>query len=257
MEIIYSDKPSGNVIKQPYAIVWQHFSEALSSLNGFTIVDGEGKIPFLVYGEALEKLQNSSQAVFDEQMLSEAMVFFWEDKKLDWSEINRTTWKKLLGYICKKQGFSESTGFIVLTAEKLRQQLGFYVSSRVLQAAVAIAPRNSKIRTTLVIDTFLSHRNDLDRFAWRELSDLLADINLNNITPEEGETIVMLGLCSMYYLGEKKTDIKYYLNKFIYMMVYDMGYRQLVKGVLDEDLLEEDIFAAVEDYALRKMTKNA
>ncbi len=249
MDMTHSQKETGFAVKTSYAIAWQDYSPQLSLLDGLA-AGGRERLPFLVYGPALSALDEGRETVFTEDMLADGILFVWRDKLSEAEVASKPLWQKFLGKVAEQAGCKNATDFIEARAAVLREDVGYEASAKLLQTGLSLSARDSLLRAKTLIEQFFAWRGVLDGKRWQELNDILGKVDLRKINQEQGETVVTLGVCSMYFLGEKKRHIDNYLNKLVYMMVYDMGYRKLVKAILDDNLLEEDVFLALRNHML-------
>lgn len=236
--------------KVRYLLVWQECGENSPLADRFFVPGFVGFLPFFVYGEDLERLENKEKIELREEQLLKGILYglngyenienFWYRKD------SKKTYLYLLESLGRGFGIDLPEKLILDVAADVRRKNGSDASSIILLTGHDLIPESSQIMSDLITDTWTTLATEkLDGFreeGLRRIVDLVYRIKMDELIPQAGEMVAYFGLTALILLGlEEKVDD--YLPNFIYLYVNNRQLKIKIK-----DMLEDPKKAKIESF---------
>ena len=220
-----------------FTLVWQECSKNSSISKRFHVPSFEGHLPFLVYGSDYNALQNKEKFQVTEKNLLLGILYGLyeiEESPKPWIDLkNIDTFLHLLDVLGQGFKFTDPEQMILDVASMAREEIGSNVSYKILRTGGNLIPNSSKIKSDLIMDTWIyvsDYDNDYDEL--EKIVPLIKQLDLQTILPDVKELICYYGLCSLVLL-EDEAEINAFLEEYVYPNVNHRKLKENIKNLLE------------------------
>jgi len=220
-----------------FSLVWQECSKNSSISKRFHVPGFEGYLPFLVYGSDYDALQNKEKFQVTEKNLLLGILYGLnelEESPKPWIDPkNIDTYLQLLDILGQGFKFTDPEQMILDVASMARRDIGNNVSYKILKTGVNLIPNSSKIKSDLIMDTWI-YASDYDN-DYKELErivPLIKQVDLQTILPDAKELICYYGICSLVFL-EDEGEIYTFLEEYVYPNVNHLKLKENIKNLFE------------------------
>ena len=225
--------------KERHSIVWQECGTNSRYAERFYVPDYEGYLPFFVWGQELEKLENKQSVELREEHLLKGILYGlyefdhnpkpWHQKK------DRETLLYLLDVLGNGFKYDNPEKMILDVAYNVRDKNGNGASRIILEVGNNLMPQSSKIKSDLICDLWaVVSEQDESRELLNEIISLIQKINLSDIHSDAKEIVCYYGLYALVFLNDN-SGISEYLPDFVYPNIKIPILKDKIKAFLENN----------------------
>lgn len=230
-----------------YSIVWQECGTNSRHAVRFYVPGYEGYLPFFVWGQELERLENKQSVELREEHLLKGILYGlyefdhnpkpWHQKK------DRETLLYLLDVLGNGFKYENPEKMILDVAYNVREKNGNGASRIILEVGNNLMPQSSKIKSDLVCDLWaVISEQEESKELLNEIITLIDQMDLSDIHPDAKEVVCYYGLCALVFLNDN-SGISEYLPKFVYPNIKMRQLKDKIRALLEkpQDFMAMDL----------------
>lgn len=221
-----------------YSIVWQECGTNSRHAERFYVPGYEGYLPFFVWGQELERLENKQSVELREEHLLKGILYGlyefdhnpkpWHQKK------DLETLLYLLDVLGNGFKYENPEKMILDVAYNVREKNGNGASRIILEVGNNLMPQSSKIKSDLVCDLWaVISEQEESKELLNEIITLIDQMDLSDIHPDAKEIVCYYGLCALVFLNDN-SGISEYLPKFVYPNIKMRQLKDKIKALLEK-----------------------
>lgn len=220
-----------------YSIVWQECGANSRVAKRFFVPGYEGYLPFLVWGDELDAIENKEKVELREDHLLKGILYglheFEHDPKPWTRKKDKETLLHLLDVLGNGFKYKSPEKMILDVAYNVREKNGNKASQIILKVGNKLIPESSKIKSDLICDLWaVVSLEDGKENLLEELIALVKQTKLDDIHSDAKEIICYYGFCAMVLLGHDDL-LENYLKTYIYPNVANEQLKHNIKNLLD------------------------
>ncbi len=223
---------------EQFSIVWQECGPNSRAAERFFVPSYEGYLPFFVWGEDVNALQEKKAVELREEHLLKGLLYglyeFKRSPKPWHREEDQSTFYHLIKVLTKGFNFPSIEQMSLDVASNVREVNGNAASRIMLEGGNILVPESSKIKSDLICDLWaVLSENGRDVELLEEVVNLLSKIDLIEIHSSAREVVCYYGFCALALL-DRAEELYYFLEDYIYpnvnMPVLKSNIKSLMEG---------------------------
>jgi len=192
--------------------------------------DYYGQIPWFIWGENLESFEADSTFTISEECLLKGILYGLSPTTRKIGAIYQE--EVLLGILDElQQGYHHKSReeLILNVAHNIKEKNGVLVALGILRTGMYLLPKSSKIKSDYIMGLWeKACEKDADEVIYKEILELIPEVDLNTIHSNAKECICYYGFCSLFLL-KQDTKLKHNTDKYI---------KQYIDGVITLDEIQ-------------------
>lgn len=220
-----------------HSIVWQECGTNNRHAERFYVPDYEGYLPFFIWGQELERLENKQSVELREEHLLKGILYGlyeFDRNPKPWHQMqDRKTLLYLLDVLGNGFNYENPEKMILDVAYNVRENNGNDASRIILEVGNDLMPQSSKIKSDLVCDLWaVISEQEENRELLKEILTLIHQMDLSDIHPSAKEIVCYYGLCALVFLNDN-SGISEYLQKYVYPNIEMRQLKDKIKRLLE------------------------
>ena len=220
-----------------YSLIWQQCGENSDISKRFFIPEYIGYLPFFIWGEDLIEFENKKKVKLREEHLLKGILYGLYEFDVAPLVQHHPEDKKTLMYLLDILGngfnFESPEKMILDVAGSVRENNGNPASSIILKVGDTLIHASSKIKSDLICDLWaVSCSQDDNNEIFKEILNLIQQIDLTDINPAAKENVCYYGFCATVFM---KADfgISKYLETYVYPNIEKRQLKDRIKALLE------------------------
>lgn len=201
---------------EPFSLMWLPFGET----NKYYLTpDGfEGHLPWFIWGENLEKFNETGSFELTEECLLKGILYGLSPRIMKvGAGYNEGDLLLILTKLRQGFGYDSEEAFVLNAVGNIKSKNGLLPSLTILRTGMYLLPGSSKIKSDYILGLWeKACENEDNESIYEEILELIPKIDLEDIYSVAKEYICYYGFCSLFLLKQETNNyFKQYMGGMI------------------------------------------